>query len=59
MSLTSPNTRDPLVIVDERPQADRLALEVYGPAAKTLGYSVTVRPLAGAYAVYLVDGREK
>lgn len=55
MNLTSPNFRDPLVICEDRTQADRLALEVYGPAAKSLGWSVTVRPLAGDYGIYLVD----
>lgn len=50
-----PNTTDPLWIDDNRSDADRLALELYGPLAKTLGYAVTVRPIAGAYGIYLVD----
>lgn len=50
-----PNTTDPLWIDDSRSDADRLALTVYGPLAKTLGYAVTVRPLAGAFGIYLVD----
>jgi hypothetical protein len=50
-----PNTTDPLWIDDERSNAHKLALEVYGPLAKTLGYAVTVRPIAGAFGIFLVD----
>lgn len=50
-----PNTTDPLWIDDSRTDATRLALEVYGPLAKTLGYAVTVKPTAGAFGIYLVD----
>jgi hypothetical protein len=50
----APNTRDPLAVVDERNEADRLALEVYGPAAKSLGYRVRVQGIAGSFGIFLV-----
>lgn len=57
MTSTNPNFRDPLAVCEDRQQADRLALNVYGPAAKSLGWTVTVRPYAGEYAIFLVDNK--
>lgn len=49
-----PNTRDPLRILETRQEADELALEVYGPSARSLGYRVTVKPFARAFGIFLV-----
>lgn len=53
-----PNTTDPLWIGNDRREVDQLALEVYGPLARSLGYMVRVRPThktGGVFGIFLVD----
>lgn len=53
---TKPNTRDPLAVYDDEKRAHLMALEIYGPLARSLGYSVSVRRThRGTHGIFLVD----